>query len=73
MKPKESDVVAGSFAIATAGIVIRQMTLILGAPLARAGFDVVAIENLGYGATDVAKGFNPGYGDWIRLVLAFTG
>ena len=49
----------------------RQMTLILGAPLARAGFDVVALDNLGYGLTDVAPGFNPGYSDWIRLVLAF--
>jgi pimeloyl-ACP methyl ester carboxylesterase len=49
----------------------RQMTLILGAPLARAGFDVVAVDNLGYGMTEVAPGSNPGYGDWVRLVLAF--
>lgn len=49
----------------------RQMTLILGAPLAQAGFEVVALDNLGYGLTDVAKGHNPGYGDWVRLVLAF--
>ena len=47
------------------------MTLILGAPLARAGVDVVALDNLGYGLTDVAQGANPGYGDWVRLVLAF--
>lgn len=49
----------------------RLLTLILGAPLAQAGFDVVAIDNLGYGLTEVAPGFNAGYGDWVRLVLAF--
>ncbi|WP_141015062.1 alpha/beta hydrolase [Nocardioides sambongensis] len=49
----------------------RQMSLILGAPLADAGYDVVALDNLGYGLTDVADGARFGYSDWVRLVLAF--
>lgn len=47
----------------------RQMSLILGAPLARAGYDVVAVDNLGYGLTDVAEGTTPTYDDWVQLVL----
>lgn len=49
----------------------RQMSLILGAPLARRGFDVVALDNLGYGMTSVAPGSPPSYDDWVRLVIDF--
>lgn len=49
----------------------RQMSLILGAPLAQRGFDVVALDNLGYGMTAVAKRTNPSYGDWVELVVDF--
>ncbi|SKG69043.1 Lysophospholipase-like protein [Mycobacteroides abscessus subsp. bolletii] len=49
----------------------RQMSLILGAPLAQRGFDVVALDNLGYGMTSVAKGTNPSYADWVALVVDF--
>jgi pimeloyl-ACP methyl ester carboxylesterase len=49
----------------------RQMSLILGAPLARLGYDVVALDNLGYGMTAVAPGTNPDYGDWVRMVVDF--
>ncbi|NGX10088.1 alpha/beta fold hydrolase [Mycobacteroides franklinii] len=49
----------------------RQMSLILGAPLARRGFETIAIDNLGYGLTDVAPGTVPGYGDWVDLVVDY--
>lgn len=45
----------------------RQMSLILGAPLARHGFDVVAVDNLGFGLTRVRDGYAPSYGDWVDL------
>ncbi|MBH0781144.1 alpha/beta hydrolase [Nocardia bovistercoris] len=49
----------------------RQMSLILGAPLARRGFETVALDNLGYGLTRVAPGTTPTYADWVALVLDF--
>ncbi|MCD0449299.1 alpha/beta hydrolase [Actinocorallia sp. API 0066] len=49
----------------------RQMSLIVGAPLARQGYDVVALDNLGYGLTRVAPGSNPTYDDWIDLTTDF--
>ncbi|MBO0853889.1 MAG: alpha/beta hydrolase [Nocardia sp.] len=49
----------------------RQMSLILGAPLARRGFETVALDNLGYGLTQVAPGFVPSYDDWVELVVDF--
>ena len=49
----------------------RQMTLILGAPLAKLGYEVVALDDLGYGMTAVAPGTNPGYDDWVRMVVDF--
>lgn len=49
----------------------RQMTMILGAPLAELGFDVVALDNLGYGMTSVAPGTTPTYDDWVALVVDF--
>lgn len=49
----------------------RQMSLILGAPLAELGFETVAIDNLGYGMTAVAPGTNPTYDDWVQMVVDF--
>ncbi|MFJ9696323.1 alpha/beta hydrolase [Kitasatospora sp. NPDC101183] len=49
----------------------RQMSLILGAPLARRGFETVALDNLGYGLTQVRSGSTPSYDDWVDLVVDF--
>ncbi|AHH19942.1 putative hydrolase, alpha/beta hydrolase family [Nocardia nova SH22a] len=49
----------------------RQMSLILGAPLAQRGFETVALDNLGYGLTQVAPGAVPSYDDWVDLVVDF--
>jgi len=49
----------------------RQMSLILGAPLARRGFETVALDNLGYGLTQVKPGATPSYDDWVDLVVGF--
>ncbi|WP_026412655.1 alpha/beta hydrolase [Actinomadura oligospora] len=49
----------------------RQMTLVLGAPLAQKGYETIAIDNLGYGLTQVKAGSNPSYGDWVDLVVDF--
>ncbi|WP_265442466.1 alpha/beta hydrolase [Flexivirga meconopsidis] len=49
----------------------RQMSLILGRPLAERGYDVVAPDNLGYGMTTVAKGRTPSYDDWVQLMVDF--
>ncbi|MFC9392042.1 alpha/beta hydrolase [Streptomyces sp. NPDC057027] len=47
----------------------RQMSLILGAPLAKRGFETVALDNLGYGLTQVRPGSTPSYDDWVDLVV----
>ncbi|MDR2961667.1 MAG: alpha/beta hydrolase [Stenotrophomonas sp.] len=49
----------------------RQMSMILGAPLARRGFETVALDNLGYGLTKVAPGTTFSYDDWVDLVVDF--
>lgn len=49
----------------------RQMSLIVGAPLAQRGFETVALDNLGYGLTQVAPGVVPSYDDWVDLVVDF--
>ena len=49
----------------------RQMSLILGAPLARRGYDVVSLDNLGFGMTEMRSGFTPSYSDWVELVVDF--
>ncbi|MFG2881814.1 alpha/beta hydrolase [Streptomyces sp. NPDC048297] len=49
----------------------RQMSLILGAPLAARGFETVALDNLGYGLTQVEPGSTPSYDDWVDLVVDF--
>ncbi|MFJ4805628.1 alpha/beta hydrolase [Streptomyces murinus] len=42
-----------------------------GAPLARLGFETVALDNLGYGLTQVRAGTTPSYDDWVDLVVDF--
>ncbi|MQY24824.1 alpha/beta hydrolase [Nocardia aurantia] len=49
----------------------RQLTLILGAPLARRGFETVALDNLGYGLTRLRPGYTPTYDDWVDLVVDY--
>lgn len=49
----------------------RQMSLILGAPLAAMGFETVALDDLGYGLTRVRPGFTQAYDDWVELTAAF--
>jgi pimeloyl-ACP methyl ester carboxylesterase len=49
----------------------RQMSLIVGAPLARRGFETVALDNLGYGLSQLKPGRVPTYDDWVDLVVDF--
>jgi len=44
----------------------RQMTTILGAPLARLGLETIAIDMPGYGLTEVGKGARVRYDDWVQ-------
>jgi alpha-beta hydrolase superfamily lysophospholipase len=44
----------------------RQMSTILGAPLARHGFETIAIDMPGYGVTQVAAGARVRYHDWVQ-------
>jgi pimeloyl-ACP methyl ester carboxylesterase len=48
------------------------MTLLLGAPMAAAGYEVVAVDNLGYGLTQVAPRSTPSYDDWVDLMVDFV-
>ncbi|WP_243042620.1 alpha/beta hydrolase [Dyella sedimenti] len=45
----------------------RQMSTILGAPLARHGFETIAIDMPGYGLSDVASGVPVRYDDWVQI------
>ncbi|WP_019931305.1 alpha/beta hydrolase [Nocardia sp. BMG111209] len=49
----------------------RHLTLILGAPLARRGFETIALDNLGYGLTRLRRGHTPTYEDWVDLVVDY--
>ncbi|MCQ4122709.1 alpha/beta fold hydrolase [Rhodococcus tibetensis] len=49
----------------------RQMNLILGKTLAERGWEVVALDNLGYGMTEVGRGTIPGYRDWVQMVTDY--
>ena len=49
----------------------RQMTLILGKTLADRGWEVTAPDNLGYGMTEVAQGFIPGYTAWVQMITDY--
>ncbi len=44
----------------------RQMSTILGAPLARQGFETIAIDMPGYGVTEVGAGARVRYHDWVQ-------
>lgn len=45
----------------------RQMSMILGVPLHKAGFELVAIDMPGYGCTEVAPGKPVAYDDWVHI------
>lgn len=45
----------------------RQMSTILGRPLAERGFETVAIDMPGYGVTEVAPGTPVTYDEWVRI------
>lgn len=49
----------------------RQLTMILGAPLARSGFETIAIDMPGYGMTELAPGPFPTYDEWVELASDF--
>lgn len=49
----------------------RQMSTILGAPLARSGFETVAIDMPGYGVTKVARGVTVTYDEWVAAANDF--
>lgn len=44
----------------------RQMSMILGAPLAKRGYETIAIDMPEYGMTEVAKGSLVRYDDWVQ-------
>lgn len=49
----------------------RQMSLLLGIPLLKAGFEAVAIDMPNYGMTKVASGTNISYDDWVNIADDF--
>ena len=44
----------------------RQMSMVLGAPLARRGYETIAIDMPEYGMTEVAPGALVRYDDWVQ-------
>lgn len=48
----------------------RQMMLVLGKQLADRGIETVAVDNLGYGLTEVGGTYT--YADWVDLVVDFV-
>lgn len=49
----------------------RQMSMILGVPLHKAGFELVAIDMPGYGCTEAPGGQVWSYDDWVQLSSDF--
>ncbi|KAJ9238372.1 hypothetical protein DTO280E4_7491 [Paecilomyces variotii] len=49
----------------------RQMSMILGAPLHTAGFEVVAVDMPGYGCTKTACHTTVSYDDWVNIANDF--
>ncbi|NMO01490.1 alpha/beta fold hydrolase [Gordonia sp. TBRC 11910] len=45
----------------------RQMSTILGHPLAERGYETIAVDMPGYGVTDVAPGALVTYDDWVQI------
>lgn len=50
----------------------RQMSLVLGRPLAERGYETIAIDMPTYGVTEVADGALVTYDDWVRLGAALV-
>lgn len=50
----------------------RQMSLVLGHPLAQAGFETLSLDLPGYGLTQSPSQSKIGYEDWIQLVSDFV-
>lgn len=50
----------------------RQMSLVLGRPLAARGYETIAIDMPTYGVTEVADGALVTYDDWVRLGSALV-
>lgn len=50
----------------------RQMSTILGHPLAQSGLETVAVDMPGYGVTEVAKGSHVTYDDWVQAGTDFV-
>ncbi|WP_114240763.1 alpha/beta hydrolase [Dyella sp. C9] len=50
----------------------RQMSMILGEPLARRGYETISIDMPEYGMTRVAKGALVRYDDWVRAGSDFV-
>lgn len=46
--------------------------MILGAPLSKAGFEIVALDMPNYGITKVAKGATVSYEDWVNIGNEFV-
>lgn len=44
----------------------RQMSMILGKPLADRGYETIAVDMPGYGVTQVKKGKSISYNDWVQ-------
>ena len=45
----------------------RQMSMILGRPLALRGYETIAIDMPGYGVTEIADGALVKYDDWVQI------
>ena len=50
----------------------RQMSLVLGHPLAQAGYETMSLDLLGYGLTQYPSKSKIRYEDWIQLVSDFV-
>ena len=50
----------------------RHMSLILGGPLWKRGFETMAIDLPGYGETRISPGWNVTYDDWVGLANDFV-
>ncbi|WP_421865046.1 alpha/beta hydrolase [Parvibaculum sp.] len=50
----------------------RQMSTVLGHPLAQSGIETVAVDMPGYGVTEVAPGSRVTYDDWVQAGTDFV-